>query len=113
VLPLPGGNPIIGDCSAGSCADVAPNCADLAAQGYCGVQWAMSGKGVAAHWCRSTCRTCGSEGELNPQVSVLIRRLVVCARTMPELILLLHGLLDGPRALPMATDKLGSFKNIL
>jgi hypothetical protein len=28
-------------------------------------------------------------------------------------ILLLHGLLDGPRALPMATDKLGSFKNIL
>jgi hypothetical protein len=50
-------------CAAGSCADVAPNCADLAAQGYCGVQWAMSGKGVAAHWCRSTCRTCGSEGE--------------------------------------------------
>jgi hypothetical protein len=29
------------------------------------------------------------------------------------ILLLLHGLLDGPRALPMATDKLGSFKNIL
>jgi hypothetical protein len=26
---------------------------------------------------------------------------------------LLHGLLVVPRALPMATDKLGSFKNIL
>jgi hypothetical protein len=29
------------------------------------------------------------------------------------ILILLHGLLDGPRAVPMATDKLGSFKNIL
>jgi hypothetical protein len=34
-------------------------------------------------------------------------------RFMLCMLFLLHGLLDGPRALPMATDKLGSFKNRL
>ncbi len=48
------------------------------------------------------------------------RALAWCHPLTPSLmpcwgliLLLLHGLLDGPRALPMATDKLGSFKNIL
>ncbi len=38
---------------------------------------------------------------------------VTTASIKVVMLLLLHGLLDGPRALPMATDKLGSFKNIL